>query len=85
MQIIVCIVSGGLLTFVLVCLRGPEPPCPRTHWKCWVALVIGALGAFLYYWLMRLEAPITGMDFFATNIAAIALGGFVYRLLCPIK
>lgn len=85
MHLAVCIVSGALITFIIVCLRIPEPPCPRIHWKCWIALVIGAVGAFLYYWLMGLEAPITGIDFIAANVAAVALGGFFYRLLCPIK
>jgi len=85
MPLAICIISGALITFVVVCLRVPEPPCPRTHWKCWVALVIGAGGAALYYWLMGLTNPITSMDFIAANIAAVALGGFVYRIICPIK
>jgi len=85
MHLALCIVSGALITFIIVCSRIPEPPCPRIYWKCWVALVIGGLGALLYYWLMKLGSPFTSMDFIATNIAAVALGGFVYRLICPIK
>jgi len=79
------IVCGALITFFIVCFRLPPPPCPRVSWKCWVALVIGAVGAAIYYWLMGFRNPTTSMDFIAGNIAAVALGGFVYRFLCPLK
>lgn len=79
------IICGGLITFVIVCLRLPPPPCPKISWKCWVVLVIGAGGAALYYSILGFRNPITSMDFIAGNLAAVALGGFVYRLLCPLK
>ena len=84
MSFAICAICGGLLTVVVVCLRGPDPICPKLTWKCWVVLVIGAGGAALYYALMKLGHPITGLDFIAANVAGVALGGFVYRILCPL-
>ena len=76
---------GALITFVLVCYRIPDPPCPKLSWKCFIALIVGAIGATLYYWGMGFVNPITSIDFIAGSVAAVALGGFVYRIICPIK
>ena len=79
------IAFGALITFVLICFRLPDPICPKLSWKCWVALIVGAIGATLYYWTMGFMNPITSIDFIAGGFAAVALGGFVYRIICPIK
>lgn len=79
------VVFGGLLSFAVVCYRVPDPPCPRLSWKCIIVLIIGAIGAVLYFLLMGLKNPITSMDFLAGGAAGVALSGTVYRIICPIR
>jgi hypothetical protein len=78
------IVFGGLISFVIICYRVPDPPCPRLRWKCLIVAIIGAIGATLYYWLMKFPNPITSIDFIGGGFAAFALSGTVHRIICPI-
>ena len=85
MEIAYGILWGGLVTFVVVCYRPPDPPCPKISWKCWVAMVIGFIGAATYFAFQGFRIPITATDFIAGIFAAVGLGGFGHRLLCPLK
>jgi len=77
------ILWGGLITFVVVCFRRPDPPCPKISWKCWVAMVIGFIGAAIYFAIQGFSNPISATDFIACNFSAVGFGGFVYRFICP--
>jgi hypothetical protein len=66
-------------------IKPPEPPCPPIRWKDLLTMLGGALGAFLYILFMKVHPTFSSIDFVAANIAAVALGGLVYRLFCPFK
>lgn len=98
MNYAISMVCGALMALVVSCFCShsrvlsrtsdvlePPPPCPPIIWKDFLALLGGALGAFLYILLMKVNPTFNSMDFVAANIAAVALGCFIRRLFCPIK
>jgi len=66
-------------------VKPPPPPCPPLIWKDYLTMLGGALGAFLYIILMKVNPTFTSLDFMASIFAAVAVGGMLARGLCPIE
>ncbi len=79
-------VSCALLTLFIcsIFIRDPDPICPKIQWKCWLGFVVGGLVALVFLLVFGEKGTFSPMLFLSAHVTAVAAGGSIARILCPI-